>query len=702
MKLLEPGRIGQMEVRNRTLMAAMGIRGLVEPDGDWGERARAYYIARAAGGVGVVTTEMVFVSRALEHAARTSFDPNSPAHLESLRIMADGIHAHGARLSVQLTAGFGRVVPPFIFPEWWKRDPLPVDMQPVSASVNPNHYLPHNPRFNTRPLTTEEAAAHAAAFGPAARHCREAGADCVELHGHEGYLLDQFMTGLWNRREDRYGGSPEKRLTFAREAIAAIQREAGEDFPIIYRFGLTHYLNGGREPEEGLWIAQELEKMGVAALHVDAGCYETHWWPHPPQYQAPGCMVSLAAQVREVVSIPVIAVGRLHYPDLAEQVLQTGQADFIAMGRGLLADPEWVNKVAAGRAASIIPCIGCHEGCLEEMTNGRPTSCALNPTTGHELDWPLTPVQKRERLLVVGGGPAGLEAARAGAARGFDVTLWEAADRLGGHLWPAAKPDFKHDIACYLEYLTALEKDLPITIELNKKAGPDDILAFRPDRLVVATGAEMEPFPLPNDGSIEVMTAIELLSQERSTGKRVLVMGGGFIGCEAALYLARQGKHVTLTTRRGADKLGGDISDRNNRKMLQQMIADSSLTVLDHAIPERLEQGGVCVRLGVPEENDETGRKGGPPPWVREMLAQKRAAEAAKETVRQDEDRGPRQVIVPAQTLIFAGRLKPRNALAEAVKDEIDHVVCVGDCVQPDTIKEAVWSSFNAVRALSA
>lgn len=658
MRLMEPGRIGTMTVKNRVVMAAMGIRGLVEPDGDWGERARAYYAARAAGGTGLITTEMVFVSRALEHASRGAFDPASDKHLASLRLLADALHAHGCKLSVQLTAGFGRVVPAFLFPEWWKTHPLPADMMPVSASANPNHYLPANPRFNTRALTTEEAAAHAQVFGYAAARAREGGADCVELHGHEGYLLDQFMTGLWNRRADRYGGSREKRLTFAREAIAAIQRDAGADFPIIYRFGLTHYLDGGREPEEGLWIARELEQMGVAALHVDAGCYETHWWPHPPQYQSPGCMVNLAAQVRQVTSVPVIAVGRLQYPEVAEQVLAEGKADFIALGRGLLADPAWADKVQTGRVAGIIPCIGCHEGCLQQMINGKPTSCALNPTTGHELDWPLLQMKENGALLVVGGGPAGIEAARAGVKRGLEVTLWEASDRLGGNLWPAARPDFKHDIARYLDYLNHLQQQLPVRIVLNKRATADDIRRFGADYVVLATGAAMEEPPFDSDASVAVLTAIEVLNGTTPQGEHILVMGGGLIGCEVALYLARQGKQVTLSTRRDAGKLGGDIADRNNRRMLLQMIADAGITVLAGTVPIRLEDGTVVAsRDGI-------------------------------------------ETTIGVDSVVFAGRLVPQDQMARSLGEGAGNVFTVGDCVKPDTIMHAVWASFTAVREL--
>ncbi|MFQ5636064.1 MAG: FAD-dependent oxidoreductase, partial [Gammaproteobacteria bacterium] len=575
------------------------------------------------------------------------------------------LHRHDTRLCIQLTAGFGRVVPPFIAPEWWTDDPLPAEHQPVSASVNPNHYLPERRKFDSRPLTTGEAAAHAQAFGYAARRCREAGADCVELHGHEGYLLDQFMTKLWNRRDDRYGGSREKRLTFAREAIAAIRRDAGDDFPIIYRFGLTHYLPGGREPEEGLWIAGQLEKTGVAALHVDAGCYESHWWPHPPQYQQPGCMVSLAEQVRQRVSIPVIAVGRLQDPEVAESALREGCADFVALGRGLLADPDWANKVESGDAADIIPCISCHEGCLQEMQEGRPTSCALRPITGHELEWPLAPISGKASLLVVGGGPAGLEAARAGVERGFEVTLWEAGEELGGNLQPAAKPDFKRDIARYVTYLRHLAKQLPIDLVLNKRATAQDIVDFGADYVMVATGAAMETAPFDSTDSVEVVKAVDLLTGAAPLRSgRVVVMGGGFVGCETAIYLARRGERVTLTTRRSADKLGGDIVDRNNRRMLQQMIEDAAIRVMDQTIPVRSEESRIIAR------------------------------------------RGDGELEIPADALVFAGRLLPRDRLAEELREiygpDTGKVLRAGDCVKVGSIMNAVWGSFEKLRDIAA
>jgi len=648
MKLMEPGRIGTLEIKNRIIMAPMGIRGICDPGSEeyWGERVRAYYGARAAGGVGMITTEMVFVTQALEPCAKELLSMANDKHVAAMRKLAETVHAYDCRLSIQLTAGFGRVVPPFIVPD---------GVKPVSASENTNFYVPDYPELNSRAITTEEAEALTRSFGYAALRCREAGADCVELHGHEGYFMDQFMTGLWNRRDDRYGGSREKRLTFAREVVEAIKRDAGADFPVIYRFGIKHYLEGGRVEEEGLWIAAELEKMGVAALHVDAGCYETGWWPHPPQYQPPGCMVDLAAKVKKVTSLPVITVGRLQYPHAAEKALAEGKADFIAIGRGLLSEPEWVNKVQSNRTAEIRPCIGCHEGCLWQMIAGEPTSCSLNPVCGHEIDRALVPLKQKKSLLVVGGGPAGIEAARVGVQRGFEVTLWEASGRLGGNLWPAAKPDFKQDIADYITYLTGLAGRLPINVVLNKRAHAGDIQSFAADYVILAAGANMEPPPFGGDN---VLTVIQVLNGMEPRGERILIMGAGVIGCETALYLASQGKKVTLCARQDSAELDTDIIDIHNREMLLKMIREEkNIMVLRGTIPLRLDGDGVVAdQQGVEKK-------------------------------------------IPMDSLVFAGRLFPQNELNTSLENR-PHVLSIGDCKAPGTIMEAVWGGFNAVREI--
>ena len=647
MKLMEQGQIGNLTIKNRVVMAAMGIRGLADPDGNWGSRVEAFYEARAKGGVGLITTEMAFVTTELEPVSKQLFRFESDKHMASLSKIASNIHSYGGKISVQLTAGFGRVIPVPIIDD---------DIPPVSASVNTNFYFPDWEDYNTRAMTTEETRSLGQAFGYAAKRCREAGADCVELHGHEGYLLDQFMTALWNQRTDSYGGSRENRFRLIREAIQAIQRDAGEDFPIIFRFGITHYLEGGREEEEGFWIAQKLENLGVSALHIDAGCYETSWWPHPPSYQPPGCMVHLAEKVKNRCSLPVIAVGRLHYPDVAETSLVEGKADFVAIGRGLLAEPEWVNKVQNDRVGEIAPCTGCHEGCLWQMIAGEPTSCAVNPHCGHETDRPITPLAKKRSLLIIGAGPAGVEAARIGMLRGFDVTVWEATQRIGGSLWPASKADFKHDILRYIRYLENLTNRLGVSIKFNKRASVEQINDFGADYTVIATGAAMEPLPFRGDN---IHSAIDVLNGTLPPGDEILIMGGGVIGCETGLYLANHAKQVTICAREDSDYLDmASFYDHNNRTMLLNLLRDNShIKIHRGAIPVAVENGCAIV-----EQEDS-------------------------------------KIQIPMDSLVFSGRLFSQNEIYQSFENN-DHVFSIGDCDEPGRIMDAVWKAFETIRTI--
>jgi 2-enoate reductase len=368
MKLFEPGKIGKLSIKNRIIMAPMGIGALAEPDGRLSQRAVDYYAARAKGGVGLITTGLMCVDSKIEVKAEDGLGMltrlDSPIHIGRLSELVDVVHDYGAKLSVQLTAGMGRVV----FGNTLRKG-LAVAPSPLPCFWNR--------KKTARALTTEEVEELVRAFGVSAAYARAAGVDAIELHGHEGYLLDQFQSEIWNVRADKYGGDFERRLRFPLEVIQRIKSRAGGDFPLIYRYGITHYLDGGRGIEESLKMAKRFEEAGIDALHVDAGCYETWYWAHPPVYQHEGCMVNLAEMVKRTVSIPVIAVGKLGYPGLAEEVLQQNKADFICLGRALLADPEWPNKVKEGKIDDIRPCIGDHAGCLDRVFSGKyiPRSC---------------------------------------------------------------------------------------------------------------------------------------------------------------------------------------------------------------------------------------------------------------------------------------------------------------------------------------
>jgi 2-enoate reductase len=644
-RLFEAGKIGTMEVKNRIIMAPMGLGAMTEADDDWGGNVREYYIARARGGTGLITTSLVFVSQKLEPHTGHRFNLHLDSHLKSLSGIVEGVHQYGAKVSVQLTAGFGRVL------SARRQDP---NVAPVSASATPCY---SNPERITRSITTDEAQELAQAFGGAAKRCRMAGVDSVELHGHEGYLMDQFMSGLWNQRNDKYGGSREKRLTFAREAIASIKKEVGEDFPVIYRFGISHYLEGGRTVEESLWIAKQLEAMGVHALHVDAGCYETSWWPKPPTYQPPGCMIDMAEKVKPIVKVPIITVGKLQHPTVAEKVLEEGKADFIAIGRGLLADPDWPNKVMEGRLEDIRPCIGDNDGCIGQLSSGRATSCTVNPACGHEEEWALTAIDNKKQVLVVGGGPGGLEAARVAALRGLNVTLWEKADRLGGNLWPASVPEFKKDLWDLVNYQVTQLKKLPVRIELNREATLDDIINFEADAVIIATGAIQDKLRIPGTNGHEVITTIDLLLNKAEVGKSVVVIGGGLIGCETAVYLSQKGHQVTLTSRR-IDTLTGMY--HANREMLLEMMVDYNVQVLTNCWPMRIVAGGILVK-----HNDQE----------RTLLA---------------------------ESMVSATNMRPCNELHKALSGKARGLYAIGDCVEPRSIINAIWEAFHTARKIGA
>lgn len=388
-------------------------------------------------------------------------------------------------------------------------------------------------------------------FEFSARIVKTADIDAVEIHGHQGYLLDEFMTSLWNKRTDKYGGDLEGRLTLAYEIIEAVRRGAGADFPIIFRYPITHYLEGARDIEEGLEIARRLEAAGVAALSINGGCYETYNQTQPPTTQPRGCWVELAEMTKKVVDIPVIVSGKLGYPELAENVLREGKADFISLGRQLLADADWPKKAKEGRSEDIRPCLGCHKGCIARVRQGKHIGCAVNPAVGLERELVISPAENTKNVLVIGGGPGGMEAARVAALRGHDVTLWEKNNALGGNLIPASIPAFKDDYRILIDYLSTQMKKLGVSIELNKEASAEGVQRMKPDCVFVAAGAEPV---IPKISGIEkglktgkVVTAIDSLLDELKVDEPTVIIGGGLVGCETALYLAQeQGRSVTV------------------------------------------------------------------------------------------------------------------------------------------------------------
>jgi 2-enoate reductase len=645
MKLFEPGKIGSLSLKNRIVMAAMGASGLTTVDGSLTPRAIDYYVARAKGGTGLITTGSHHVAPDLD-SEDSSFIArvDKLGHFSRLNELAEAIHDYRAKLVVQLATGFGRVA----FPKHLGTK------RPVAVSVLPYHF---DRNVMSREITIEEIERLLKALESAAGMLKSAGVDGVEIHAHAGYLIDEFMTPIWNKRTDEYGGDIEGRMRFPREVIEAVKRGAGADFPVIYRYALTHYLEGGREIDEGLEIARRLEAAGADALHIDAGCYETPYWSFPPTFQPPGCEIDLAEMTKKVVKIPVIAVGKLGYPDLAERVLQEGKADFIALARPLLADPEWPNKVKQGNLEDIRPCIGDNE-CTMRVPAGKYVSCTVNPTTGMEREFAIKPAEKKKSVLVVGGGPGGMEAARIAALRQHKVILWEKGDELGGNLIPASAHVAKSDYRRLIEYLSTQIKKLGVNVELGKEATPELIQEAGPDAVIIATGSTVLIPDIPGVQKENVVTAVDSLLGKRAVGESVVVAGGGLIGCETALYLAEKGKKVSVV-------------ELLKRVMRRDAVPGSNRTYLE----KLLREAGVKILTGV------------------------RVIEVTDDGVIIADNDG-KQSTLKADTVVLAMGMSPNNGLFESLEDKIPEVYAIGDCVEPRRVLAAIWEGFRTARLI--
>lgn len=548
--LFSPIKIGAVEIKNRYVMAPMADFGLVDANGVPTDDGVEYFVTRASGGMGMILTGTCFVDDTIEKISCDTLMCASRTDkwraLQQYNKMAERIHSFGGKLFIQLASGYGR------------SGHIP---DAAGEAIGPSEMTNRwDPSIRHRAMTTQEVETLVYSFGEAAAFFKRCGVDGVEVHAvHEGYLLDQFTMECFNHRTDKYGGSFENRYRFATEIVQTIKERCGKNFPVSLRYTAKHYMKGllsgavegesfqemGRDMPEALAAARYLEAAGYDALNVDLGCYDAHFWNHPSVYQKDGLYLDAAAEIKKVVSIPVIVAGRMDDPDMGAEAIRSGKCDMVALARPCLADPEIPHKVALEQFDQIRPCISCNYGCCNKvhLDAGR-QSCAVNAQCAHELETVLTPALEKKHIVIIGGGPAGCECARVAALRGHRVTLLESSGELGGALIPASKPSFKHHDTLLINYFAKELQRLGVDVRLRTCGDAETVSALHPDVVVTAVGAK--PFVPPIKGAENAVSAVDGLMAPDSVGKRVVIVGAGQVGVEFALWLLELGHDVTI------------------------------------------------------------------------------------------------------------------------------------------------------------
>jgi 2,4-dienoyl-CoA reductase-like NADH-dependent reductase (Old Yellow Enzyme family)/thioredoxin reductase len=633
--LMQPFRLKNLALRNRIVMAPMLSR-LCDPDGIVSSKLIDYYAERAKGGAGLIIVEYCYIDEKESKANLGQLGAYSDQLLAGLGDLAEAIQEWGAKAILQICHG-GR-----------STSAKYMGRQPIAPSA-----MPSNTGEMAREMTPGEIEAAMESFAEAARRAKTAGFDGVELHGTHGYLMAQFLSPYSNRRTDSYG---KDRGLFALQTLERVRAKVGSDYPVGYRMSGEEFIEGGITLEEARAFARRMEEKGIDYLHVSGGITEVGERFVIPMYFPQGSLVRLAEGIKRAVKVPVIAVGAIHDPLLAEETLKDKRADLIAMGRALIADPELPGKIQSGRLEDIRACLRCNEGCSSRIRQGKTQRCAVNAEAGRERTLRIHPAAKPKRVCVIGGGPAGMEAARILALRKHRVTLVEKENELGGLLRYASVPDFKDELRRFLQYLMTQVKKSGVEVLLGREATLDMVRSLKPDAVVLAAGSTMPIPEIPGGERPFVATALDLLSGKFQPGDRVLVAGGAAMGCEVAAHLAVRGKKVTVV-----EMLNGLALDLESR----------SRVALLHLLKER----GVSTLLN----------------WRLDRIEEGRALLSGGNGTQKE---------IAADSVILALGLKANQEMLGPLKKSFPEVQVIGDCLEPRKIYQAVHEGAFAGRAI--
>lgn len=636
--LFEPIKVGNVELKNRMVMLAIGT-GYPEPDGTVGDCFINFCVERARGGVGLIITPFAPFDMAIPVIPGLYDDRFIPG----ARRLTDAVHAYGTKIAPQFLGQYF----------WVNKENGSFEF--IAPSAVFNKMIGTTPKA----LTVEEIHRLVDEYGEAGRRAREGGFDAIELPLGIGYLLNRFISPCTNKRTDEYGGSLENRMKLSLEIIDRIHKQAGEDYPIICRVSVEEFMEGGHTLEDSKKVVSILEAAGVKAIDVEAGWHECPV-PLVAMSVPRGAFVYLAEEIKKVVNVPVVAAYRINTPELAEQILADGKADLIGLGRALLADPEFPNKAKEGRSDEIRTCIAC-SNCLDNLLTGYKSGtvpsafCSVNPRMGKEAEYTIEPARVVKKVLVVGGGPGGMEAARVAALRGHQVTLCEKGEELGGQLRVACLPPYKDELGSLIKNMASQVRTAGVEVRLNTEVTLELVEKENPDVLILAIGAMPLIPDIPGVGQGNVVTAVDVIMRREDVGETAIVVGGGMIGCEAAEFLAAAGKKVTIV------------------EMLPKIGSDYGATYR-HVVLRRLREIGIKMETNVMvEEITDRGVKA-----KRDGLAK----------------------FFPGDTVVLAVGFEPNKELDEKLSGKVPVPYSIGDCVEPRRIKEAIEEGFRLAREI--
>ena len=634
MNVLQPIQIGNLKLKNRFVMVAMG------PElGNFDTRTLEYYLQRAKGGASMLMINTIATEAIDGHGPSAVLTEESYSGFKSL---VEQAHAYDCKVCMQIMPGIGL------------GGKAPDRLKPASASALP---LYPGSDITFEELTKEEIKYIQNEVFRTVTLAKKAGADAVEIHAYGGYLTDKFMTAKWNIRTDEYGGSFENRMRFLNEIIDGIKDCLGMEFPLIVKYTPCHFLPaeyGYRAMEEGLKIAKMLEEKGIHALHIDAGCHDNWYMAMPPIYQQEAVPQLFAAKkVKEITSLPVITNGRLGDIEKAEAALINNYADIVGVGREFLADPDFPNKVISNKADKIRYCIYCNEGCIKSVCEGTSIKCAVNPLTGFEGIRDLKRTEKAKKILVIGAGPGGCQAAISAAEAGHDVEIWEKKDHLGGNFYNACLPPFKRDGNKVLSYYQNILNDSKVRSRYCKEATEETVLEYGPDIVIYAAGAlPVKPQSIPGIHKAHVNTATDVLENKVIVGDNIAVIGAGLVGCETAVVLAEKGKKVILIEM--ADHILPEPVFIQNSMMLNKLLENPNISFMTSSSLTGIKDETITISSG---ENEE---------------------------------------ILLCDSVVLAMGFSPDTKLYQALKDKVE-IYNIGDSVKARKVLDAVHEAYDTV-----